>query len=86
MLVKNTLIAAALILGAVSAAQAGKDVDPDATGGFVWGPMGQRMGGSAVNPVYHRSLGGKRHEYRGEGFRAYGYAPSIRYRQPRNDY
>ena len=37
-------IAAAVFLSAVSAAQAGKDIDPEATGGFVWGPMGQRMG------------------------------------------
>jgi hypothetical protein len=81
-------IAAALFLGAVSAAQAGKDADPEATGGFVWGPMGQRMGGSAVNPAYHRSLGGKRHSFSfsREGLRDYDYVPSTRYRYPRQDY
>jgi hypothetical protein len=89
MLVKSKLvIAAALFLSAASVAQAGKDVDPEATGGFVWGPMGQRMGGSAVNPAYHRSLGGKRYEYgvTREGSRAYGYGPSTRFRYQRNDY
>jgi hypothetical protein len=86
MLVKSKLvIAAALILTAASAAQAASDNEPEEKGGFVWGPMGQRMGG---NPAWHRSLGGKRHEYsvsRG-GFRAYGFAPSTRYRYQRNDY
>jgi hypothetical protein len=74
-------IAAAVFLSAVSAAQAGKDIDPEATGGFVWGPMGQRMGDGAVNPAYHRSLGGKRHSYgfSRQGWRDYGYVPSARY-------
>jgi hypothetical protein len=72
MLTKSKLaLAAMLILGAASAAQAGKDADPEATGGFVWGPLGQRMGGSAVNPAYHRSLGGRR-----GAFRDYAYVPS----------
>jgi hypothetical protein len=89
MLTKSKLaIAAALFLGAVSAAQAGKDADPEATGGFVWGPMGQRMGGSAVNPAYHRSLGGKRHTYGfpREGLRDYDYVPYPRDRYQRQDY
>jgi hypothetical protein len=86
MLTKSKLaIAAALFLSAISAAQARVD-DPEATGGFVWGPMGQRMGGSAVNPAYHRSLGGKRHSYiySREGVRDYDYVPSTRYRYYRD--
>jgi hypothetical protein len=79
MLTKGKLaIAAVLILGAASASEAGKDEDPEAKGGFVWGPMGQRMGGSAVNPAYHRSLGGRR-----GGWRDYAYVPSTRYRYHR---
>jgi hypothetical protein len=76
MLTKSKLaIAAVLILGAASAAQAGKDVDSDraANGGYAWGPMGQRMGGSAVNPAYHR-----------RGAHAYAYVPSTRYRHHRD--
>jgi hypothetical protein len=76
MLTKSKLvIAAALIFGAASAAQAGNDKD-DQSGGFVWGPMGQMMGGSAVNPAYHRSLGGKR-----GGFHAYDFSSDYAYVQ-----
>jgi hypothetical protein len=61
----NTFAAAAILgLGAASAVQA-SDTDRNDIGGFRIGPLGQSMGGSAVNPVYHRSL-------RGAG-RAYAY-------------
>jgi hypothetical protein len=56
MLTKNRLaIAAALLLGAASAAQAGSDNQCDPTRGFPYGPEGQRVGGNAVNPVDHLS-------------------------------
>jgi hypothetical protein len=63
-------IAAALILGAVSAAQAGKeDVDDR---GFACGPLNQRLGGRAVNPVYNHTIC-----YGRRG--AYAYVPSRRF-------
>jgi hypothetical protein len=53
-------LAAALIFGVASAAQAASENDGgNETGGYRVGPMGQHFGG--VNPVYHRSL---RHAYR----------------------
>ncbi len=56
MLTKSKLaIATALILGAASAAQAASENPSDPTRGFAYGPMGQRMGGHAVNPVDHLS-------------------------------
>jgi Spy/CpxP family protein refolding chaperone len=56
MLTKSKLaIAAALVLGAASAAQAASENPSDPTRGFAYGPMGQRMGGPAVNPVQHLS-------------------------------
>jgi hypothetical protein len=52
-------LAAALIFGVASAAQAANENDGgNETGGYRLGPMGQHFGG--VNPVYHRSL---RHGY-----------------------
>jgi hypothetical protein len=58
MLRKSTIAFAAVAilgLGAASAVQAG-DIDRNDVGGSRVGPLGQSMGGSAVNPVYHRSL------------------------------
>ena len=56
MLMKSKLaIAAALVLGAASAAQAASENPSDPTRGFAYGPLGQRMGGRAVNPVDHLS-------------------------------
>ena len=56
MLTKSRLaIAAALLLGAASVAQAANDNQSDPTRGFPYGPEGQRMGGKAVNPVDHLS-------------------------------
>jgi hypothetical protein len=49
-------MAAALILGAVSAAQAANENLDREGGGFACGPLHQRMGGRAVNPVYNRSI------------------------------
>jgi hypothetical protein len=67
MLTKTKLtLAAVLMLGLASAAQAGGQ--DDERGGFRVGPMGQPMS-SGVNPVYHRSL---REAY---GYGAYGYVP-----------
>ena len=52
MLAKTRLaIAAALLLGAASAAQAANDNQSDPTRGFPYGPEGQRVGGKAVNPA-----------------------------------
>jgi hypothetical protein len=57
-------IAAALILGAVSAAQAANE-NMERELGSACGPLHQRMGGRAVNPVYragpgnlHRTISG----------------------------
>jgi hypothetical protein len=56
MLTKSMLaIAAALLLGAASVAQAANDNQSDPTRGFPYGPEGQRVGGKAVNPVDHLS-------------------------------
>jgi hypothetical protein len=51
---KKILIAAALLLGIASAAQAGGRDDADHNGGFRVGPLGQANAGA--NPVDHRSL------------------------------
>ena len=48
-------IAAALILGAVSAAQAANE-NFDRELGAACGPLHQRMGGRAVNPVYNHTI------------------------------
>jgi hypothetical protein len=56
MLTKNRLaISAALLLAAVSVAQAASENPSDPTRGAPFGPYGQWMGGGAVNPVMHRS-------------------------------
>ena len=56
MLTKTRLaIAAALLLGVASAAQAANDNQSDPTRGFPYGPEGQRMGGNAVNKADHLS-------------------------------
>ena len=56
MLTKSRLaIAAALLLGAASVAQAANDNQSDPTRGFPYGPEGQRVGGTAVNPADHLS-------------------------------
>jgi hypothetical protein len=58
MLTKTTLaLAAALIIGTASAGFANENED-FGEGGYHLGPMGQFLGGDAVNPVYHRSLRG----------------------------
>jgi hypothetical protein len=61
-------IAAVLILGAASVAQAANENMDREVGGFACGPLHQRMGGRAVNPVYNRTI------CYGRG--AYAYAPS----------
>jgi len=48
-------IAAALLLGVASAAQAASENASDPTRGYPYGPEGQRLGGKAVNPVHHLS-------------------------------
>jgi len=56
MLTKSRLaIAAAILLGAASAAQAAAENQSDENRGFPYGPLGQRVGGKAVNPVHHLS-------------------------------
>jgi hypothetical protein len=67
MLTKTRIaLAAALLLGVASAAQAAGRDDADHSGGFRVGPLGQSAT-SGVNPADHRSLA------RG----AYGYARTI---------
>jgi hypothetical protein len=61
-------LAAALVLGAASAAQAGSKDDEGASGGFRVGPLGQEFQGA--NPAYHRSM---RH-----GGGAYAFVPGYR--------
>jgi hypothetical protein len=68
-------LAAALILGAAGAAQAANDNQSDPNRGFAYGPLGQRVGGSAVNPVHHLSTRGKIHRTTGEG--AFAFAPGM---------
>jgi hypothetical protein len=59
MLTKTRLaIAAALLLGVASAAQAANENVGERTGGFIRGPQGQKEGGGAVNPAEHRSTRG----------------------------
>jgi hypothetical protein len=56
MLTKTKIaLAAAVILGSATAVLA-NDNDRNDVGGFHVGPLGQEMGGGAVNPTYHRSL------------------------------
>jgi len=61
-------LAAALALGAVSAAQA-NDRDPNDRGGYRVGPLGQSFPGA--NPAFHRSM-----RY-GDG--AYAFVPGYRF-------
>jgi hypothetical protein len=59
MLTRSKLaIAAALLLGVASAAQAANENVGERTGGFLRGPQGQKEGGGAVNPAEHRSTRG----------------------------
>ena len=67
----NLAIAAALLLGVASAAQAASENQSDTTRGFPYGPEGQRLGGTAVNPNDHLST-------RSGGPYAYGAAGSAR--------
>ena len=68
MLTKSKLaIAAVLILGAASAAQANEPRDE--FGGYRVGPLGQSFQGA--NPVYHRSLRAGRMAYGSAAFGAY---------------
>jgi hypothetical protein len=61
-------LAAAMVLGVASVAQASsKDDDVPSTGGYRVGPLGQSFGGA--NSVYHPSM-------RGHGAEAYGYQHS----------
>ena len=69
MTMSKIALVAALVLGAASGAYAGGKDDPDSSGGFRVGPLGQSMN-SGVNPVYHRSLHGTT-QSRG----AYAHAP-----------
>jgi hypothetical protein len=76
MLTKSKLaVAAALILGTASAAQAGAENQSDPTRGFAYGPGGQRVGGQAVNPVHHLST------RRGDPY-AYATPRRIHHRKP----
>jgi hypothetical protein len=52
------VLAAALVLGVASAAQAGSRDDADSTGGYRVGPTGQSFDGG-VNPVFLPSLSGR---------------------------
>jgi hypothetical protein len=59
MLTKTSFaIAAALLLGVASAAQAASESKGEQTGGFIHGSEGQKLGGKAVNPAEHRSTRG----------------------------
>jgi hypothetical protein len=51
------VLAAALVLGVASAAQAGSRDDADSSGGYSLGPAVQSFGGG-VNPAFHSSLSG----------------------------
>ncbi len=66
MLTKTSLVvAAALLLGVASAAQADQS---DPTRGYPYGPEGQRVGGKAVNPADHLSTRrGGPYAYAGSG-------------------
>jgi hypothetical protein len=58
MLTKTKMVlAAALMIGLASAAQAGGRDDADSSGGYRVGPAGQSFDGG-INPVYHPSLSG----------------------------
>jgi hypothetical protein len=74
----KTALAAALIFGAASAAFANENED-NGEGGYHLGPMGQFLGGDAVNPVYHRSLRGTAGHASSTGRpgEAFGFAAAI---------
>jgi hypothetical protein len=62
-------LAAVLMLGLASAAQAGSRDDPETSGGYRVGPMGQSFDG--VNPALHRPT---RTDFFGQAENVYGYA------------
>ena len=62
-------VAAVLVLGLASAAQAGGRDDADSSGGYRIGPNGQSFDG--VNPAIHRPI---RAEFAGQTDAVYGYA------------
>ena len=78
MLKKTTIAvaAAALMLGAASTAQAGKDDSGDYKGGALFGPLGQLFSyGSAPGGAYGYAYAPRIY---GRGGRAFGYVPSLR--------
>jgi hypothetical protein len=85
MLSKSKLaISAALLLGAVSMAQAASENQSDPTRGSAFGPYGQWMGGSATNPAMHRSTRRPApYAYapsgRPYGYDSYGFVPASPY-------
>jgi len=52
------VVAAALVLGVATVAQAGSKDDADSSGGYQVGPTGQSFG-SGINQALHRSLFGQ---------------------------
>ena len=54
-------LAAALVLGVASVAQAGGTDDADPVGGYRVGPLGQSFQGA--NPVFHPSMHGQTNQY-----------------------
>jgi hypothetical protein len=93
MIAKTKLaLAALLMLGVASAAQAGSKDDADHSGGFRVGPLGQSFN-SGVNPVDHPSLargayasaarkGRPARVPADAGKKAYGYAPAPTLSEP----
>ena len=80
MLTKTKIaIAAAVVLGMASAAQAGSKDDPESAGGFHIGPMGQFLGAPSARTASPRW----RLYERRNGMNAYAFAPGYRYRVPR---
>jgi len=69
-------LAAALVLGVASAAQAGGRDDADSSGGYRIGPTGQSFD-SGVNPVYHPSMVGP------SGSKAFGFIDLNQQSRPR---
>lgn len=80
MLTKTKIaIAAALVLGVASAAQAGSKDDAESSGGFHIGPMGQFFGAPSARTTSPRW----RLYERRTGTNAYAFAPGYRHRLPR---
>lgn len=77
MLTKTKIaLAAALVLGMASAAQAGSKDDPNSSGGFHVGPMGQFFGAPSARTASPRwRLYERRH-----GMNAYAFVPGYRHR------